>query len=247
MKSNTGAIWVIALLLVSDCHGQEQLRKRQLLETTPLKSQQQRQTILLDYKNFTNVDSKIRQCFGDCDSSKDCQDGLICYHRDLDDDRVPGCSNKNNANLNTTNSVCIPHQQPQQQPPNNMDDNLLLKDHFTTTTRPVVPRRRNLQKLGKCQGDCEHDGDCTDDLVCLQRDIGDPIAGCPGMSLGTTRNYCVEPPEASNTRRLKRGECEGDCDSDDDVRKVEPVCSLILDVLFDTFFYCYSLCSAKET
>ena len=67
----------------------------------------------MDYWNATvqfQSFTKIAKCFGDCDVSDQCQDGLVCYHREIggnNSDIVPGCSNAKNWHLDTTNSVCI--------------------------------------------------------------------------------------------------------------------------------------------
>ena len=146
------------------------------------------------------VFEKIAQCFGDCDSSEDCQEGLVCYHRDIDDADdtvpVPGCSESENPHIHTTNSVCV------------TPDN--LPRHAVSRTAPV---RRNLLSL--CRGDCDSDSDCNGNLVCQQRDRGQSVSGCSGKDLRTTRDYCVRPSSSSGSSG-RLGQCEGDCDSDSD-------------------------------
>ena len=150
------------------------------------------------------VTSKIAQCFGDCDSSEHCQDGLVCYHRDVDDlddaEDVPGCSENDNPDIHTTNSVCVT--------PEN------LPSHAVSRSAPV---RRNL--LGLCRGDCDQDSDCNGNLVCQQRNAGQPVRGCSGKDLSTRRDYCVLPTTSSNNNNNNRGgmgRCQGDCDRDSD-------------------------------
>lgn len=148
---------------------------------------------------------KIAQCFGDCDSSDHCEEGLVCYHRDLDDADdsvpVPGCSESDNADIHTTNSVCV------------TPDN--LPRHAVSRTAPV---RRNL--LGLCRGDCDSDSDCNGNLVCQQRDRGQSVQGCSGKDLSTSRDYCVLPSSSSSLNVVNggggMGRCQGDCDSDND-------------------------------
>lgn len=36
-------------------------------------------------------------CQGDCDSDKDCQNGLVCYQRDGNQNQVPGCTGEDNS------------------------------------------------------------------------------------------------------------------------------------------------------
>lgn len=146
--------------------------------------------------------NRIAQCFGDCDSSENCQEGLVCYHRDLDDlddsMPVPGCSESDNPDIHSTNSVCVT---PDNVPP-----------HAVSRSTPV---RRNL--LGLCRGDCDSDADCNGNLVCQQRNAGQPVRGCAGKNLSTRRDYCVLPTTGNNNGGGGgMGRCQGDCDSDGD-------------------------------
>jgi len=162
-----------------------------------------------DARSIADQDKKIAQCFGDCDSDSYCEEGLICYHRDIDDEDdqlpVPGCSALENPEINTTNSVCV---RPEQIPV-----------HAVGRTAPV---RRNLLNL--CRGDCDSDADCASNLVCEQRDRGDPVSGCPSKNLNTNRDYCVQPTTPSNRNNGNEdnnendglGLCQGDCDGDSD-------------------------------
>ena len=82
---------------------------------------------------------------------------------------------------------------------------------------PLQLRRRDLQalvetrfsrdiedddpnKLGRCVGDCDTDDHCAGDLVCFERDAGDPAPpGCV-WSNGRTRDdsntdFCVRPED----------------------------------------------------
>jgi len=141
----------------------------------------------IEHADFNNATSqfenqyqfeRIAKCFGDCDTSDDCQEGLVCYHRDIVDDEeediIPGCSLDDNEELHTTNSVCVT--------PEDMPTNAIAR---------TAPIRRKLQ-LGECQGDCDSNSDCRGGLVCYQRGRGDRVPGCSGKNLGTTRDYCVQ-------------------------------------------------------
>lgn len=57
--------------------------------------------------------------------------------------------------------------------------------------------------LAECQGDCDHDDDCTGDLVCFQRSNSEPVPGCDGNDNGG-RDFCIRPalmPPRKNLRR----------------------------------------------
>jgi hypothetical protein len=48
--------------------------------------------------------------------------------------------------------------------------------------------------LGECQGECDSDEDCEGELICFQRDPGDPVPGCLGGEDDTSRNdFCISP------------------------------------------------------
>ncbi|CAB9527247.1 receptor-like protein kinase [Seminavis robusta] len=174
----------VALSLLSHsstCHATElHLRKRELLEDTPTWEAVEQQALQLEYTNVTTTDGvapffdQIKECYGDCDTSSDCGEGLFCYHRDLDNPIVPGCTEQDNGHLETTNSVCVSK-----------------KYANVVGSSRVSPVRRTL--LGRCRGDCDSNRDCDGNLVCHQRGVGDPVPGCSGKSLGTSRDYCVSP------------------------------------------------------
>jgi len=81
--------------------------------------------------------------------------------------------------------------------------------------------------LGRCQGDCNSDDDCSGNLVCRQRDDDSPITGCnrrgaPGF------DYCYSPGPNDlvylgdddegfdGTGPPNLAKCRGDCDEDTD-------------------------------
>ena len=46
--------------------------------------------------------------------------------------------------------------------------------------------------LGLCQGDCDNDEDCLDELICFQREYLETVPGCSGQ--GTpSYDYCIVP------------------------------------------------------
>jgi hypothetical protein len=48
--------------------------------------------------------------------------------------------------------------------------------------------------LGRCQGECDTNEDCEGDLICFQRDPGDPVPGCLGGEDDTSKNdFCISP------------------------------------------------------
>lgn len=88
--------------------------------------------------------------------------------------------------------------------------------------------------LGRCEGDCDNDNDCTGTLICFQRKPGSDveIPGCDGTPEAGT-DYCYEYPSIGGSNAMdvadepelfKRDEnvlpistaaltlCEGDCD-----------------------------------
>lgn len=92
--------------------------------------------------------------------------------------------------------------------------------------------------LGECLGDCDTDEDCEGDLICFQRDEGEPVPGCYGQ-YESNWDYCVQPEVYSSTSApvstpaastslvvvgdngspssaFPLGKCQGDCDSDSD-------------------------------
>ena len=50
--------------------------------------------------------------------------------------------------------------------------------------------------LAECEGDCDTDTDCRDNLICYQRMASDrSVPGCNGEpSAGDESDYCIQPP-----------------------------------------------------
>lgn len=81
---------------------------------------------------------------------------------------------------------------------------------------------------GMCEGDCDWDADCAGDLKCFRRThTAESVPGCISGGAGDTpyTDYCWSPispaPLQDNggsgcSPAVPCGECQGDCDSDDD-------------------------------
>ena len=155
-------------------------------------------------------------CEGDCDSNKDCQNGLVCFQRNGGEE-VPGCvGGRDNA---SSTDFCIkdPRSTPKPTPapipvptmaPNGSTNKLKWSVNFP---------------LGLCEGDCDTNKDCRDGLKCFQRNGGDDVPGCNGgKDNASGTDFCIRDPD--NTPPLKWSVtfpldlCEGDCDTDDDCR-----------------------------
>lgn len=141
---------------------------------------------------------------------------------------------------------------------------LALENHTalaqTSSLRNLNSKKKNMnniffvddnpnQKLSNCEGDCDSDDDCKDDLVCFHRNKGEnkEVPGCDGGGKdGSRTDYCVDPdePGVSSIEAQQKsarvgdgspgpaiqitdndpfGLCEGDCDKDDDC-KIDLVC-----------------------
>jgi len=98
--------------------------------------------------------------------------------------------------------------------------------------RPLTYLGGNPWDLGVCEGDCDNDGNCPGDSVCIQRSGGSPavVEGCtPGDSTDSSHadsDYCTNPSTPAGvltnwgknacTSSMPCGVCKGDCDSDSD-------------------------------
>jgi hypothetical protein len=129
-------------------------------------------------------------CEGDCDNDSDCADGLVCFQRSGLVE-VPGC----NGFGISDNDYCI---EPR-------------ADLLTLTE--LDPS----DILGKCEGDCDNDSECSGDLICFQRSGFTLVPGCLGQGVKDI-DYCIEQKmelrgdQGNPSHTL--GLCEGDCDND---------------------------------
>jgi hypothetical protein len=65
--------------------------------------------------------------------------------------------------------------------------------------------------LGKCEGDCDNDGECAGNLKCFQRDGRQPVPGCEGLG-NTGSDYCyaeIEYVGNNGGAGFPLGDCEG--------------------------------------
>ena len=114
---------------------------------------------------FGDDDELLADCRGDCDSSDDCESGLVCYQRS-GFDAMPGCKGE-------------PHYD---------------TDYCLDTTRNFNKLVFLGQKgpFGRCSGDSDSDSDCVGTLRCFQRDGEvNNVPGCPGRAVDNV-DYCYE-------------------------------------------------------
>ena len=93
----------------------------------------------------------LSECEGDCDVDSDCIGDLICYQR-YQTESVPGCEG----------------------------DGVAKRDYCAY--RPsdyllYVGNDLGVGAYGLCEGDCDSDEDCIDDLKCFQRSGTTPVEG----------------------------------------------------------------------
>ncbi len=78
--------------------------------------------------------------------------------------------------------------------------------------------------LGRCEGNCNSDEDCSGDLYCFERNGYQPVPGCTAGGDGIQHfNYCVVPfPDLVDVDNpdplVKLAKCHGECNSDDDCK-----------------------------
>ena len=90
---------------------------------------------------------------------------------------------------------------------------------MNTVIETLSPACSPTNLCGKCQGDCDNDGECMGNLVCYNRGSSSSPQppGCTGTTSGAN-DYCIDPNElyfgggsyCSNT--FPCGRCQGDCD-----------------------------------
>jgi hypothetical protein len=74
--------------------------------------------------------------------------------------------------------------------------------------------------LKECQADCDADTDCAPGLKCFQRSGNEKVPGCEGNAVKDA-DYCILKEKfikniPSHKKRGKLGQCEGDCNSNND-------------------------------
>ncbi len=154
----------------------------------------------------TNSDDakELGPCQGDCDHDGHCQRGLVCFQRDAYE-AVPGCIGGETDTSRTdycTVSASVPTKLPTSPTPTPPP----TSNSQPMKTRTIPPKKssetplvnlgasppNDRLPLGRCEGDCDHDGQCNTGLVCFQRDSGDPVPGCYGID-ATRTDYCIDP------------------------------------------------------
>jgi hypothetical protein len=121
----------------------------------------------------------LAKCDGDCNDDADCQDGLICFQRDVGRTyTVPGCLGETDPTTST--DFCF-------------DPLDIPEGELVIVGNNSVPAA--LFPLQKCQGDCDNDSDCVDGLVCFQRGTQPTVPGCIGTADIPEIDYCADPAE----------------------------------------------------
>lgn len=117
-------------------------------------------------------DELMGECRGDCDSSSDCEEGLMCYQRS-GYGAMPGCA----GNPSWDTDYCL-------DPSRNFKELTFLGQDGP---------------FGRCAGDCDDDSECAGNLICYQRsgEVND-VPGCPGRAVLDV-DYCVSPPTPAPT------------------------------------------------
>ncbi|KAL7542499.1 hypothetical protein ACHAXR_011825, partial [Thalassiosira sp. AJA248-18] len=167
----------------------------------------------------------LKVCEGDCDNDGDCDfanTGLKCFARS-GHEAVPGCIGEGTQGAGRGDDICYvppaPTPHPTRSPlPPTLDIARPLEDIGNN----MLPA--HMFPLDACQGDCDHDGECQDGLVCFKRNGFEAIPGCEGQG-SSGDDYCFHRPPnylwkmgnnwiPADAFPLKA--CEGDCDNDVD-------------------------------
>lgn len=158
-------------------------------------------------------DGNCGECQGDCDKDSDCEGRLKCFDRNRTNIVVPGCKQGGGGDIQDYDYCYDPHNVLK-----------LLKNKGEEGCSPGRP-------CGRCQGDCDYDSDCKDDLICYWRNGRDGTPpGCQTGGVGdvASYDYCYDPKW--NQLELTHGgifscssktpceKCEGDCDKDADCK-----------------------------
>lgn len=150
---------------------------------------------------------KLELCQGDCDTDDGCAGNLQCFQRD-GFTIPPGCSGGGGVGEEIYDYCYDPV-------------GLKLPTLKDLGANPDLSK----EKLGLCVGDCDSDDDCEGGLTCYQRSDAPPhpgpsVPGCAGAPNGAY-DYCYqyklfELNDKGKDPKDKLGQCQGDCDKDDD-------------------------------
>ena len=111
-------------------------------------------------------------CEGNCRNDADCVGSLSCFSRNTFE-AVPGCSSFGDGFFGL--NYCYEKKTP------------------GTGLKDVSRNGCGSQGCGVCEGDCDDDSDCAENLMCSFRDRDEPILGC-GSGGTTGWDYCVIAP-----------------------------------------------------
>mmetsp|Transcript_37630 Transcript_37630/g.91330 ORF Transcript_37630/g.91330 Transcript_37630/m.91330 type:complete len:220 (+) Transcript_37630:134-793(+) len=138
----------------------------------------------------SNPSQLLGRCEGDCDRDSDCiSSDLVCFQRDANVP-VPGCSGgQSDVSLS---DYCVQRTDLNAPPPTPSPNPAPTPYN---TPRVGIPIRYTRDfPLGLCEGDCDSNFDCANDLVCFQRNENTPVPGClGGENDGSRTDYCVQP------------------------------------------------------
>ena len=69
---------------------------------------------------------------------------------------------------------------------------------YNPTFKDAGNRGGSINKLGRCEADCDGDGECLPGLKCMERQSNVPVPGCKGTPEGDTWDYCYDPNISTN-------------------------------------------------
>jgi hypothetical protein len=170
-----------------------------------------REAMTRDYTHLANfgatpIGVNLGKCVGDCDLDGHCKSGLKCFHRN-GNENIPGCKGSGPKGYD----FCYN--------PADLLKEQMAKDHSSLKDYGWTPIGNT---LGKCVGDCDHNGHCRGGLKCWHRDANERVPGCSGRAVSIL-DYCYDPKDlAANHNSLVNygwtpsgapmGACAGDCD-----------------------------------
>jgi len=139
---------------------------------------------------------KLELCEGDCDSDDDCAEDLYCFIKDTSVLSVPGCNGFDTSRTDyctykniTTSSSSAPLA-------NYSSSSITLSN---STELPLLfayienPPNISSLPLQLCQGDCDSDTDCANELICYMKPLNESLVpGCAGISI-TRTDFCIDP------------------------------------------------------
>ena len=157
----------------------------------------------------------LKVCEGDCDSDGDCEGQLVCMPRN-GGESVPGCNGFDGGNSDYCINLDHPEPSPAQptKPPTNPPPTPVPSKAPIASSPNTLPALvyagnngvpASAFPLKVCEGDCDSDGDCEGQLVCMPRNGGESVPGCNGFDGGNS-DYCInlDHPEPSPAQPTKQ-------------------------------------------